>query len=87
MKRTACFKWHERFKGGRQSIDSDEHAGHPSMSTDDPHVDKINTLAHANLRLIIRKLAEDCEISVGSCYEILTEKFKMHRVVAMLCHA
>ena len=38
MKRTACFKWQERFKGGPQSNDDD---GRPSTSTDDLHVDKI----------------------------------------------
>ena len=44
MKRTAYLKWHERIKGGRQSIDDDERLGRPSTSTDDPHVDNINIL-------------------------------------------
>lgn len=79
MKRTACFKWHERFKGGRQSIDDDERPGRPSTSTDDPHVDKINTLVRENRRLTVRELAEECGISVGSCYEVLTEKLKMRQ--------
>jgi hypothetical protein len=82
MKRTACFKWHERFKGGRESIEDDERPGRPSTSTDDANVDKINTLVRANRRLTVRELAEECGISVGSCYEILTEKLKMHRVAA-----
>ena len=43
MKSIAYFNWHERFKGGRQSIDDDERPGRPSTSTDDPHVNKINT--------------------------------------------
>ena len=50
-KNTACFKWHERFKGGRQSIDDDERPGRLSTSTDDPHVDKINTLAHIHIKI------------------------------------
>ena len=58
MKRTARFKCHERFKSGRQSIDDDERSGRPSASTDNPHVDKINTLVRANRRLTIRELAE-----------------------------
>ena len=32
MKRTACFKWHERFKGGRQSIDDDERPGRHTLT-------------------------------------------------------
>ena len=65
MKRTACFKWHERFKGGRQSNDYDECPGCPSTSTVDTHVDKINILVRSNRRLTIRELAEECGISVG----------------------
>ena len=38
MKRTACFKWHERFKGGRQSNDDDKRPGRPPTSTHDLHV-------------------------------------------------
>ena len=77
MKRTACFKWHERFKGGRQSIDDDERPGRPSTSSDDPHVDKINTQVRANRRLTIRELVEECGLSVRSCYEILTAKLNL----------
>lgn len=82
MKRATCFKWHERFKGSRQSIEDEERSGRASTSTEDSHIDKINTLVRTNRRLTIRELAEECEISVGSCYEILTEKLKMHRVAA-----
>ncbi|XP_076058555.1 uncharacterized protein LOC143035573 [Oratosquilla oratoria] len=59
IKRMACFKWHERFKDGRQSIEDDERLGRPSTSTDDPHVDKISTLVRANRRLSVREFAED----------------------------
>ena len=82
MKHTACFKWHERFKDGRQSIEDDEHPGRPSTPTDDPHVDNINTLVLANQCLTVRDLAEESGTSVGSCHEILTKKLKMHRVAA-----
>ena len=82
MKRATCFRWHERFKDGRLSVEDDERSGRPSTSTDDPHIDEINTLVRANRRLTVRELAEECGISVGSCHHILTEKLKMHRVAA-----
>ena len=63
MECTACFKWHERLKDDRQSIDDDKRPERPSTSTDDPHVDKINTLMRANRRLTIRELAEEWNIS------------------------
>jgi len=36
----------------------------------------------SNRRLTVREIAEDCNISVGSCHEILVEKLGMHRVAA-----
>ena len=73
---------HERFKSGRQSNDDDERPRRPSTSSDDPHVDKINTLARTNRRLIIREITDGCGISVVSYYEILTANLNIHRVAA-----
>ena len=84
MKRETCFRWHKRFKNGRLSVEDDERSGRPSTSTDDLHIDEINTLVRANRRLTVRELAEECGISVGSCHHILTEELKMHRVAAKL---
>ena len=82
MKRATCFRWHKRFKNGQLSVEDDEHSGRPSTSTDDPHIDEINTLVQANRCLTVRELAEECGISVGSCHHILTEELKMHGIAA-----
>ena len=66
MKRATCFRWHKRFKNGRRSVENDERSGCPSTSTDDPHIDEINTLVRANRRLTVEELAEECGISVSS---------------------
>ena len=81
-KRATFFRWHKRFKKGRLSVEDDERSGRPSTSTDDPHIDEINTLVQANRCLTVRELAEECGISVGSCHHILTEELKMHRDAA-----
>ena len=83
IKRATCFMWHKRFKNGRLSVEDDERSGRPSTSTEDPHIDEINTLVGANRRLTVRELAEECGISVGSnCHHILTKHACMHRVAA-----
>ena len=82
MKRATSFRWYKRFKNGRLSVEDDERSGRPSTSTDDPHIDKINSRVRANRRLTERELAEECGISVGSCHHILTKEVKMHRVAA-----
>ena len=43
VKRATCFRWHKRFKNDRLSVEDDECSGRPSTSTDDPHIDEINT--------------------------------------------
>ena len=82
MKRVTCFRWHKRFKNGWLFVEDDERSGRSSTSTDDPHIDEINTLMGANRRLTVKELAEDCGISVRSCHHILTEELKIHLVAA-----
>ena len=65
MKRATCFRWHKRFKNGRLSVEDDEQSGCPSTSTDDPHINEINTLVQVNRRLTVRGLAEELGISVA----------------------
>lgn len=45
-----------------------------------PYIETVNDLVHANQRLTVREFAEECGISIGSCYETLTEKLRMHWV-------
>ena len=82
MKLATCFRWHKRFKNGRLSVEDDERSGRSSTSTDDLHIDEINTLVRANRHLTVREHAEECGILVGSCYHILTEELKMHCIAA-----
>lgn len=52
----------------------------PSTSTHDSNVEKVNSLVKENKRSTTRELAEECRISVVSCFEMLAENFKMHPV-------
>ena len=56
MKRATCFRWHKRFKNGRLSVEDNERSGRSFTSTDDSHIDEINTLVRANRRLTVSLL-------------------------------
>jgi len=74
---TRCYDWFGRYKHGRQSVDDDSRSGRPSTLTDGARVIKVNEIVRSNRRLTARDIAEDRNISVGSCHEILVEKLEM----------
>jgi hypothetical protein len=82
MGRTQFYEWFKRFKDSRQSTDNEPCPGRPSTSTDAVHVAQVRAIVRSNRRLMVWEIAEECNISVGSCHAILTEKLEMHRVAA-----
>lgn len=82
LSRSRCHEWYKRFKEGRTSCEDDSRSGRPSTSTDDDHVARLNSLVRSNRRLTIREMAEELNISFGSCQQILTENLQMRRVAA-----
>jgi len=73
MGRTQVFDWVRRFKEGRTSVESDSLSGRQSTSRNEEMIAKVRTIVHNNRRLTVRKIADDCGISVGSCDAILTD--------------
>ena len=49
---------------------------------DDDHIEKVLAVFRRNRRLTVREVAEVVGICKSSCHLILTDKLKMHRVVA-----
>lgn len=82
MSRARVFEWFRRFKEGRESADSDPRSGRPSTSRNENMIARVNALVRSDRRLTVREIAEECEISTGSCDEILREDLNMHRVSA-----
>ena len=85
LSHTQCYKWYQRFKSGRMSIEDDPKSGRPSSSMGDDHIEKVHSVIHENRRLTIREVSEEVGICKSSCHTILTEKLKMHCVAAKLC--
>ena len=77
----SAIEWFKRFKEGRMSVGEDSRPGRPSTSTNDDYVESVRAVNRGN-RLILREVAEEVGIRIGSCHEIFTEKLQMRRVSA-----
>jgi hypothetical protein len=82
MSRMHCSEWFKLFKDGRQSAHDEPRWGRPSASCDDAHAAQVRQIVCSNRRLTVREVAEEGNISIGSCHDILTTKLEMHRVVS-----
>jgi hypothetical protein len=82
MSRTRCYEWFKRFKDGWQPTHDEPRLGRPSTSCDDAYVAQVHEFLRSNRRLTVREIAKECNISIGSCHDILTTKLEMLRVVS-----
>lgn len=70
------------FSEGREDVSDEERSGRPRMSTTDENIDEVKKLVLANRRITVREVAEDVNISIGSCHSIITNSLGMSRVAA-----
>jgi transposase len=80
LSRSKTFERYSRFKNGRTSIDNDPHTGRPSTARTNETVDRVNAVIRGNLRLTIREIADELNLSFGTYPAILG----MRRVSAKL---
>ena len=81
LSRAQVFQWHTRFKTGRTSVD-DERTGRPTSCTTPETVARIQELIRRDRRLTIRDIAEEVEVSYGTCQRVLKEVLGMHSFAA-----
>ena len=67
------------------SVGEDPRPGRPSISTNDDHGDRVHAVISGNRRLNVPEVADEVGISIESCYQILTEKIPMRRVINNSC--
>ena len=70
------------FFEGREYVNDEERAGRPSTSTTDENIDEVKKIVLINRRIIVREVAEDLNISIGSCHSIFTTDLGKTRVAA-----
>jgi len=52
------------------SVGKDPRPGRYSTSADDDHVERVRAVIRGNCPLTVREVADEVDISIGSCYQI-----------------
>ncbi|UYV61769.1 hypothetical protein LAZ67_1006441 [Cordylochernes scorpioides] len=77
LDRSNVYRWYKKFSEG-----DEERAGRPSTSTTDEKNNEVEKMILANRRITVREVAEDLNISIGSCHSIFVNDLGMRRVAA-----
>ncbi|UYV77151.1 hypothetical protein LAZ67_14003451 [Cordylochernes scorpioides] len=82
LDRSNVYRWYKIFPEGREDVNDEERAGRPSTSTTDEKINEVQKMILANRRITVREVAEDLNISIGSCHSIFINDLGMRRVAA-----
>ncbi|UYV60506.1 hypothetical protein LAZ67_1001352 [Cordylochernes scorpioides] len=83
LDRSNVYRWYKMFSEGREYVNDEERAGRPSTSTTDEKINEVEKMILANRRITVREIAEDLNISIGSCHSIFINDLGMRRVAAI----
>ncbi|UYV61802.1 hypothetical protein LAZ67_1006667 [Cordylochernes scorpioides] len=73
------FEWFSRFKTGRTSVKDDLHTGRSLSIRNPENALEIKSSIKENIRITIRELSEDLDISFGTCQTIIKNDLYIKR--------
>ncbi|UYV65632.1 hypothetical protein LAZ67_3004911 [Cordylochernes scorpioides] len=82
LDRSNVYRWYKMFSEGREDVNDEKRARHSSTSTTDEKINEVEKMILANRRITVREVAEDLNISIGSCHSIFINDLGMRRVAA-----
>ncbi|UYV78130.1 hypothetical protein LAZ67_16000210 [Cordylochernes scorpioides] len=82
LDRSNVYRWYKTFSEGREDVNDEGRARRPSTSTTDEKINEVEKMILANRRITVREVAEDLNISIGSCHSIFINDLGMRRVAA-----
>ena len=75
------YKWHSRFRNGRESIQDDPRSGRPSVVVASIK-DKVKDMVNADRRVTVRDISDELGVSCSTVHGILTDNLGMSKVSA-----
>ena len=82
MNRASIFKWHKRFKEGRESVRDDERCGRSKEVTTPELIDQIKNFMDKHRCVSIETISAQFDVSVGTVHTIIREELKMRKICA-----
>ncbi|XP_075559298.1 protein GVQW3-like [Dermacentor variabilis] len=82
MRSTQIKEWHNRFKNGRKSVESEPRSGRPSRCRNDQLIAEVNAVMMRDRHMTIREIAEEMGMSTFSAHSIMIEDLAMKKVAA-----
>jgi transposase len=84
IKHRTVYKWVDRFKEGRESVDDNTREGRPSMSRVGENIQHVHNLVMSDHRITTRIITDKLGISKGSVQTILKEDLNMWKLCAKI---
>jgi transposase len=78
IKHRTVYKWVDRFKKGRESVDDNTQEGHPSTSRVGENIQCVHDLVMSDRRITTRIITDKLGISKGSVQTILKEDLNVY---------
>ena len=82
MNRASVFKWHKRFKKGRESVRDDERCGRSKEVRTPELFGQIKNFMDKDRRVSIETISSQFDVSVGTLHTIIQEELKMRKICA-----
>ena len=84
MSRTGLFKWHRRFKEGREEVEEDHGSGRPSTSKTDENFERVRQKVRSDRRLTVKMIAHELGMNSERICRIITEDLGMRKIWAKM---
>lgn len=72
ISRSQIYKWYKRFAEGRQSLEDERRSGRHLTGLTKENVAKASEINKHGKTKSLRELAKELDVSVGTCYNIVT---------------
>jgi len=82
MSRARVFKWFQRFKTGRTSIDNEPRSGRPSTAVNEQTIAQVDKLIRGDRRLRVKDIMAVVNIGAHAADKIIHERLRFNKVCA-----